>query len=165
MEATPARFFFVSFERAIYSMMPTMSDVPLFFSQVKHCKQELNIPGNKASMLYTYMAITSFFSRNLFCKLGDFKCISRFHLYQGGMTISGLCVLCLPSARSFSSVVAVFIVFGLMEGAMNGQFSLLILECSGKQKINQAWGYTTLFTGASLVLGSPMAGEIQMLIL
>ena len=81
------------------------------------------------------------------------------------MTISGLCVLCLPSARSFSSVVAVFIVFGLMEGAMNGQFSLLILECSGKQKVNQAWGYRMPFTGASLLLGSPLAGEIQMLIL
>ncbi|KAL9972200.1 hypothetical protein ACROYT_G018460 [Oculina patagonica] len=125
---------------------------------VKHCRQELHIPEKKVSMLFTYMAIASFISRNLFCKLGDFRCFNRFHLYQGGMTISGLCVLCLPSARSFSSVVAIFMVFGLMEGAFNGQYSLLILECSGKQNVNQAYGYTNLLIGVSTSLGSPMAG-------
>lgn len=76
------------------------------------------------------------------------------------MTVSGLCVLCLPLARTFGSVVAIFIVFGLMDGAMNGQWSLLILECSGKHQVNQAWGYTMLFTGVSVGLGSPVAGEI-----
>ena len=77
------------------------------------------------------------------------------------MTVSGLCVLCLPSARSFSSVVAIFIVFGLMEGAMNGQWSLLILECCGKQQVNQGWGYIALLTGVSTGLGSPLAGETK----
>ena len=131
-----------------------------FFLQVKHCEQELHIPGNKASMFFTYMAITSFISRNLFCKLGDLRYFQRFHLYQGGMTISGLCVLCLPLARSFTSVLAIFIVFGLMEGAMLGQLSLLVLECCGKDKVNQGWGYIILFTGVSFGIGSPMAGEI-----
>jgi len=114
-------------------------------------------------MLYTYMAIASVVSRNAFCKLGDFRYFKRFHLYQAGMTVSGLCVICLPSARSFTSVVAIFIVFGLMEGAYNGQFSLLVLECCGKHKVNQAWGYIPIFTGVSTGLGSPMAGEIQIL--
>ena len=111
-------------------------------------------------MIFTYMAITSFIGRILFCKLGDLRYFKRFHLYQGGMTISGLCVLCLPLARSFTSVLAIFIVFGLMEGAMLGQLSLLLLECCGKHKVNQAWGYMILFTGVSFGIGSPMAGEI-----
>lgn len=111
-------------------------------------------------MIFTYMAITSFIGRILFCKLGDLRYFKRFHLYQGGMTICGLCILCLPSARSFTSVVAIFTVYGLMEGAFNGQYSLLVLECCGKHKVNQAWGYLMLFIGASNGLGSPMAGEI-----
>ena len=49
-------------------------------------------------MLYTYLGIISFISRHLFCKLGDLKNFNRFYLYQGGMTISGLCVVCLPLA-------------------------------------------------------------------
>ena len=132
----------------------------LLFSQVKHCEQELDIPGNKASMLFTYMAIASFISRNAFCKLGDFRYFKRFHLYQGGITIYGLCVLCLPLARSFTCLLAIFIALGLMDGALLGQWSLLVFECCGKHKVNQAWGYIIFFTGVSFGIGSPMAGEI-----
>ena len=78
------------------------------------------------------------------------------------MTISGICVLCLPSARSFGSVVAIFTVFGLVDGAMNGQYALLLLECTGRHQVNQAWGYKMLFTGLSVGLGSPLAGELEM---
>ena len=112
-------------------------------------------------MLYTYLGISSFFSRHLFCKLGDLKYFDRFYLYQGGMTIIGLCVLCLPLARSFGSVVAVIAVFGLMDGAMNGQFSLLILKCVGKHKLNQAWGHIMFFLGFSIGLGPPLAGKFH----
>jgi len=80
------------------------------------------------------------------------------------MIICGLSVMCLPSARSFSSVVGIFVVYGLMEGAFNGQYSLLVLECCGKHKVNQAWGYLMFFIGVGSGLGSPMAGEIQILI-
>ena len=132
----------------------------LLFLQVKHCEHELDIPGNKASMLFTYMAITSFISRNAFCKLGDFRYFKRFHLYQGGITIYGLCVLCLPLARSFTCLLAIFIALGLMDGALLGQWPLLVFECCGKHKVNQAWGYIIFFTGVSFGIGSPMAGEI-----
>ena len=110
-------------------------------------------------MLFTYFAITSFFSRHLFCKLGDLRYFNRFHLYQGGMTISGLCVLCLPLATSFGSIVAIFLTFGLMDGAFNGQFSLMVLECVGKRKVNQAWGYILFFIGFSVGIGPPYAGR------
>lgn len=85
-------------------------------------------------MLFTYLAIASFFSRHFFCKLGDFKFFNRFYLYQGGMTISGLVIVCLPLARSFGSLVTLFVLYGLMMG----QFSLLVLECVGTHKVNQA---------------------------
>ena len=110
-------------------------------------------------MLFTYFAITSFCSRHLFCKLGDLRYFNRFHLYQGGMTISGLCVLCLPLARSFNSIVVIFLVFGLMDGALNGQFSLMVLECVGKHKVNQAWGYIMFVSGFSVGIGPPYAGK------
>ena len=112
-------------------------------------------------MLFTYFAITSFFSRHLFCKLGDFRYFNRFHLYQGGMTISGLCVLCLPLANSFGSIVAIFLVNGLMDGAMQGQISLMVLQCTGKHNIIHGWGYTMFFTGLTTAIGPPLAGEFQ----
>lgn len=116
-------------------------------------------------MLFTYLATASFFSRHLFCKLGDLRYFNRFHLYQGGVTISGVCVLCLPLARSFDSVETIFMVFGLVEGATAGQLPLLVLECVGEQKVNQAWGYIMVFMGLSIGIGPPMAGELDTWIL
>lgn len=108
-------------------------------------------------MLFTYLAIASFFSRHFFCKLGDFKFFNRFYLYQGGMTISGLVIVCLPLARSFGSLVTLFVLYGLMMG----QFSLLVLECVGTHKVNQAWGCLMVVMGVSVGTGPPMAGEFK----
>lgn len=125
---------------------------------IKHCEQELNISGDRASMLFIYLATTSFFSRHLFCKLGEFRHFNRFLMYQGGMTISGLCVICLPLATSYGSLVAIFIVLGLMEGSSMGQFSLLLLKCVKQRQFNQAWGYLNFFMGITISIGPPLAG-------
>lgn len=123
---------------------------------IQYCAQELDIPSSKSSMLYTYYAIASFFSRHLFCKLGDY--INRLYLYQVGMTICGLSVVCLPLARSFGSVVALFVVNGLFEGSMNGQWSLLLYECVGRNKVDQAMGYFSVCTGVGFAIGPSLAG-------
>lgn len=132
--------------------------VSFFLFQIQYCAQELDIPSSKSSMLYTYYAIASFFSRHLFCKLGDY--INRLHLYQVGMTICGLSVVCLPLARSFGSVVALFVVNGLFEGSMNGQWSLLLYECVGRNKVDQAMRYFSVCTGVGFAIGPSLAGKL-----
>jgi len=116
-------------------------------------------------MLFTYLGITSFFSRHLFCKMGDFRYFNRFHFYQEGMTFSGLCVLCLPLANSFGSIVAILLVNGLMDGAMQGQFSLLVLGCVGKRKVIHAWGFIMFFVGLTSAIGPPLAGKLKLIVL
>lgn len=54
------------------------------------------------------------------------------------------------------------LVFGLMEGAMLGQLTLLVLECVGRHKINQAWGVMQCFIGMSVSIGPPLAGEFRL---
>ena len=75
------------------------------------------------------------------------------------MTICGLSVVCLPLARSFGSVVALFVVNGLFEGSMNGQWSLLLYECVGRNKVNQAMGYFTFCVGVGSAIGPSLAGN------
>ena len=72
--------------------------------------------------------------------------------------------MCLPLARSFGSLAAIMLVFGLMEGAMVGQLTLLVLECVGRHKINQAWGVMQCFIGMSVSIGPPLAGEFRLII-
>lgn len=114
-------------------------------------------------MLFTYFAITSFFSRHLICKLGDMRYFNRFHLYQGGLAIAGLCVLCLPLARSFNSIMVIFLVCGLMDGCLQGQWTLLVFECVGRHKVNQAVGYVMFFVGFTVVTGPALAGKLQLI--
>ena len=116
------------------------------------------------SLLYTYMAVASFISRHLFCKLGDLPYFNRFYLYQGGMTISGLCVLCIPAARSFISILIPLMGFALMDGAMSGQQSLLVLECVGHHNVNRAWGCIMLFVGISASVGPPLVGKLDLML-
>jgi len=61
--------------------------------------------------------------------------------------------------------VAIFVVYGLMDGCINGQFSLLILKCVGKSKLNQAWGHVLFFLGLSIGIGPPLAGEYYCIVL
>ena len=56
-------------------------------------------------------------------------------------------------------MMAIFVVFGLMDGGVLGQQSLLVLLCVGKDKVNQAWGYLMFSTGLGLGIGPPLAGE------
>ncbi|PFX14175.1 monocarboxylate transporter 10-like [Stylophora pistillata] len=125
---------------------------------IKHCQQELNIPEERSFMLYTYLAVASLISRFVFCKLGDFQCVSRFVLYRVSVVIYGICVLLLPFVETFNSLVVIFVVFGLMDGGAFGQFSLLVLNCVGQRKVNQGWGYAMFSVGFGMGLGPPLAG-------
>lgn len=127
--------------------------------KVKYCAQELQITEDESFMIYTYFAIASFLSRFFFCRVGDLSFINRFYLYQISLIVIGISVSCIPFARTLSSVVVIFVVFGLMDGGVLGQQSLLVLLCVGKDKVNQAWGYLMLFTGFGLGIGPPLAGK------
>lgn len=110
-------------------------------------------------MIYTYFAIASFMSRYFFCRVGDLSFINRFYLYQISLIVIGISVSCIPLARTLGSMVAIFVVCGLMDGGVLGQQSLLVLLCVGKDKVNQAWGYLMFCTGFGLGIGPPLAGK------
>ena len=55
--------------------------------------------------------------------------------------------------------MAIFVVYGLMDGGFNGQQSLLLMMCVEKDRVNQAWGYLMFFTGFGVGLGPPLAGK------
>lgn len=126
---------------------------------MKHCEQELGIESKETAMLYTYMAVASFVSRHVFCKLGDLHMLNRFYLYQFAVTVSGLSLLLCPFARSYKSLVAFFVIYGLMDGGIIGLFPILVLDCVGQDKVNQAFGFFTLVTAAGISVGLPLAGE------
>ena len=131
----------------------------VFLFQVKYCKQDLQIPEDTSVMLFTYFAIASFVSRHFFCKVGEFRWVNRFHLYRFSLIVTGISIACIPFARDFGSLASIFIVYGLMDGGFQGQLSLLLLMCVGKNTLTQAWGYLMFLTGFGVGLGPPLAGK------
>lgn len=134
----------------------------LFFSfQVKFCESELSIPADRASLLYTYMAIAAFFSHHFFCKLSELKLkyFNIFDLYQLATTCFGICLLLLPLARSYKTMVALSVLFGLMDGGRYGLMPLVVLKCVGQKRTDQAWGYLSFSVGFASAIGPTFIGK------
>ena len=68
-------------------------------------------------------------------------------------------MLLLPFVKTFNSLVIIFVVFGLIDGGVVGQFSLLVLGCVGQRKVNQGWGYAMFSVGFGVGTGPPLAGK------
>ena len=128
-------------------------------TQVKFCGSELGISSDRASMLYTYMAIAFFFSNHLLCKLSELKCLDIFDLYQFTTTCLGICLLLLPLAKSYKAVVTLSVLYGLMDGGRYGLMPLIVLECVGEKRTDQAWGYVAFCVGLSAAIGPTVIGE------
>lgn len=128
---------------------------------MKFCESELNISIERASLLYTYMAIASFFSNHFFCNLSkfEFKFFGIFELYQLTTTCFGICLLLLPLARSYSAMVAFSMLFGFMDGGRYGLMPLLVLECVGLKRTEEAWGYIAFSVGFTSCIGPVIIGK------
>jgi len=128
---------------------------------VKFCESELGIPSDRASLHYTSMAIVAFFSNHMFCKLSELKCkfVNVFDLYQLATTCFGVGLLLLPLVRSFKAMIALSVLYGLMDGGRYGLMPLVVLECVGQKRTDQAWGYLSFSVGVASCVGPTLIGR------
>ena len=129
---------------------------------MKFCESELGIPTDRASLLYTYMAIAAFFSNHFFCKLSELKLryVNIFDLYQMATTCYGFCLLLLPLASSFKAMVALSVLFGFLDAGRYGLMPLAVIECVGQKRTDQAWGYLSLSVGFTSAIGPTFIGKL-----
>ena len=51
-------------------------------------------------------------------------------------------------------------LYGLMDGGGGyGLIPLIVLECVGQKRIDQAWGYVSFFVGLAAAIGPIIIGE------
>ena len=159
------RLFYVrTFVRSIYVRWPATLGLSilrfsflLISAQAKHCQQDLGFSVLDTTMLYSYMGIASFFSRHAFCKLGDK--LDRFLLYQIALVVNGLALVLCSFGQSYAGMVAFFVVYGSMDGGLNGLYPMLVLECVGPDNMRKAFGTYCAFAGIGITAGPPIAGK------
>ena len=107
------------------------------------------------------MAIAAFFSNHLFCKLSELKgkVVNIFDLYQLATTCFGVSLLLLPLVRSFTAVIALSVLYGLMDGGRYGLMPLIVVECVGQERTDQAWGYLSFSVGLASCVGPMFIGR------
>ena len=107
------------------------------------------------------MAIAAFFSNHLFCKLSELKCkfVNIFDLYQLATTCFGVSLLFLPFVRSFTAVIALSVLYGLMDGGRYALMPLIVVECVGQKRTDQAWGYLSFSVGLAAFVGPMLIGR------
>ena len=119
---------------------------------------ELNIPRSDVINLYTYLAISQFFSRHLFCYLAKFKAVDRFYLYQAAAAASGIVFFTVPLATTANHLLAIFIVTGLLDGGLYGISPILVTDCVDEDRVPAAWGIFVTANTVFSALGPFLAG-------
>ena len=125
---------------------------------MKYSEERLGISRDKSTVLYAYFACVSVVSRIIYCKLGTYKYINRFSLYQISMALSGVAIFILPYCTSYTHLIIFMSSLGLLDGGFWGLSALLVTDCAGLENINYGWGVFNCITSVAGVCGSPLAG-------
>lgn len=131
----------------------------LYHFQVKFSEKHLNIPRRDSAKLYLYLSIVIIFSRNIYCKLGDFKFFNRFSLFQFSAALAGVSFILLPYTTSYLHLVLFMVCIGFLDGGLWGLTALLVTDCAGVDSLNFAWGIFNLLAASGSAVGPPLAGK------
>ena len=61
--------------------------------------------------------------------------------------------------NSYKAVVTLSVLYGLMDGGRYGLMPLLVLDCVGQKKTDEAWGYVAFCVGLTVAIGLTVIGE------
>ena len=87
------------------------------------------------------------------------KFVNVFDLYKLATTCFGISLLLLPLVRSFTAVIALSVLYGLMDGGRYGLMPLIVVKCVGQKRTDQAWGYLSFSVGLASCVGRMFIGR------
>ena len=137
------------------------AEVPVqksFSSQADYCK-DLNIPLDKATTLYMAMAVASTVSRVFTGFLPDRFGVEPLTICQVTLGLSGIVAVSFTLIERYEPLLALVIVCGLCDGAVNVQLPLMVLEAVGIDRMSQAFGNLIFLNSLAILAGSPLAGK------
>ena len=119
---------------------------------------ELNISRKEVIPLYTYLAISQFCSRNLFCYFSKRCLVNKFYIYQAAAFAYGIVLFFVRFATTANHLLVIFIIVGLLDGGFYGISPLLVTHCVGEYQIPAAWGIFLMISSTSCAIGPFFAG-------
>ncbi|XP_015912580.1 monocarboxylate transporter 9 isoform X2 [Parasteatoda tepidariorum] len=118
------------------------------------------IPAEKAAFVLSMIGITNTIGRLLFGWIADRPGVSSLLVNNVTIVLTGICVFCIPFCNDYTTIVIDCVLFGLFVSAYICLTSIILVELLGLDKLTNAFGLLSLFRGASVMLGAPVAGSI-----
>lgn len=128
-------------------------------TQVRHA-EDLGVNPTKASLLISYLSISSTAGRLFFGRVADSKCFNRLYVHQIGLFIIGLCSFLVPMATGYGGLVAYAVTFGFFEADFVVLIPLVTLDIVGAARMSYALGSSFTVMAFPLLVGPPLAGII-----
>ncbi|XP_066267268.1 monocarboxylate transporter 13-like [Branchiostoma lanceolatum] len=130
-----------------------------FVHLVAHAR-DLGIEPQPAAFLVSVIGITDMLSRIGYGWLSDSGLFVRMRGYTVCVAGFGLCHIFVPFARTYPSLVAYCLFFGLFQGCCACQVAVILADICGVKKLGSAIGLCYTVTGLALLFGPPMAGRL-----
>lgn len=132
----------------------------LLRSQIKHC-DDLGIPADKSSTLFTFIGIFATIGRLCAGCLCDLKYVNSRLLYQASVLLSSASIMLLTVAKTYTPLAAVVIIFSLGDGLVVSTYVIELFKSVKESERALCLGFCMMAGGALIFCGPPLAGKMS----
>ncbi|XP_020621973.1 monocarboxylate transporter 10-like isoform X2 [Orbicella faveolata] len=127
--------------------------------QGRYC-QELGIDANRVAEMFFFNGLASTIFRAVTGRLCDIKRNCPIWIMRFTVLVSGTLAILMTRWPSFKQLLASFVVYGMMDGAIASSLNVLVLSTLTPKQKSQGIGFFHLCVAITLIAGPPFGGFI-----
>lgn len=127
--------------------------------QGRYC-QEHGIDRNKVAQMFFFNGLASTIFRAITGRLCDLGRNVPIWIMRFTVLVSGTLVILMTLSSTFYPLLACFVVYGIMDGAIASSMNILVLSALSTKQKSQGIGFFHLCVAVTLVAGPPLGGKL-----
>ena len=130
-----------------------------YMPQGRYC-QEHGIDRNKVAQMFFFNGLASTIFRAITGRLCDLGRNVPIWIMRFTVLVSGTLVILMTLSSTFYPLLACFVVYGMMDGAIASSMNILVLSTLSTKQKSQGIGFFHLCVAVTLVAGPPLGGKL-----
>ena len=127
--------------------------------QGRYC-QEHGIDRNKVAQMFFFNGLASTIFRAITGRLCDLGRNVPIWIMRFTVLVSGTLVILMALSSTFYPLLACFVVYGMMDGAIASSMNILVLSTLSTKQKSQGIGFFHVCVAVTLVAGPPLGGKL-----
>lgn len=130
-----------------------------YMPQGRYC-QEHGIDRNKVAQMFFFNGLALTIFRAITGRLCDLGRNVPIWIMRFTVLVSGTLVILMTLSSTFYPLLACFVVYGMMDGAIASSMNILVLSTLSTKQKSQGIGFFHLCVAVTLVAGPPLGGKL-----